>query len=417
MPRDFLEVSLAMNSTADGNSAVEDPVPLTDLVQQTEQHFQQKFGRPPKWIVAAPGRVNLIGEHTDYNDGFVLPMAIEHYVVMAACESDQVSKDGSIRLHSTTVDQTESLAFDDCDVGQLAPWARYVYGVLVGCRQREMKCPALDVLIESTVPLGGGLSSSAALEVATATLVEAILGQSLERVEKALLCQKAEHDYAGVPCGIMDQFTSVMGQTDQLLLLDCRSTDIQMVPLNDPEIAVLIINTNVKHELTGGEYAERRSQCEAAAEKMGVPSLRDATLEMLGQNSEALEPVFYRRARHVIGEIGRTTEAAEGISAGDWARVGELMYLSHASLRDDYEVSCEELDLLVELARRHGDSGAVIGSRMTGGGFGGCTVSLVRKDRLAPLATAIRDDYYKETGIMPTLFTTRPAQGAQIVRG
>jgi galactokinase len=406
-----------MNTTADGRPAVEAPIRLDDLAQRAEQHFSQRFGREPTWIVAAPGRVNLIGEHTDYNDGFVLPMAIQHYVVMAACASDAAGNDCAVRLHSATVGQSENLAFDTNDVSQLAPWARYVYGVLVGCRRREMSCPSLDVMIESTVPLGGGLSSSAALEVATATLAEAVAGKSLGNVEKALLCQKAEHDYAGVPCGIMDQFTSVMGQTDQLLLLDCRSQEIQMVPLNDPDIAVLIVNTNVKHELTGGEYAERRSQCEAAARKMGVPSLRDATLELLGQNSEALEPVFHRRARHVIGENQRTTEAAEGIAQGDWARVGELMYLSHASLRDDYEVSCEELDLLVDLARRHGDSGAVIGSRMTGGGFGGCTVSLVRKDRLEPLAKAIGDDYRSKTGIEPTLFTTRPAQGAQIVRG
>ncbi len=409
------------NSPSDNNaigaSAVELSVPLEELVEKTARDFQQRFGRPPKWIAAAPGRVNLIGEHTDYNDGFVLPMAIEHYVVMAAAESDQAGEDGCIRLHSSLVEKTEELPLEGVDASSLAPWTRYVYGVLVGCRERGLNCPPMDVLINSTVPLGSGLSSSAALEVATATLVEAIAGTKLERVEKALLCQKAEHEYAGMPCGIMDQFTSVMGQVDQLLLLDCRSAEVQMVPLNDPDIAVMIVNTNVKHELTGGEYAQRRSQCETAAQKMGVTSLRDATPEMLGQNSEALEPVFRRRARHVIDEIQRTTDAAQGITRGAWDRVGELMYSSHVSLRDDYEVSCEELDLLVELAQRHGQSGGMIGSRMTGGGFGGCTVSLVRKDQLETLATAIRDDYHRKTGIMPTIFTTRPAQGAQIVRG
>jgi galactokinase len=396
------------------SGAVEPPVPLETLVARTEQDFQQRFGRPPRWIAAAPGRVNLIGEHTDYNDGFVLPMAIQRYVVMAGAAGDR--SDGQMCLRSSVVDQPEILSFDS-QSDSLAPWARYVYGVLVGCRQRGLECSSLDLLVESTVPLGGGLSSSAALEVATATLTEAITGRQLDRIEKALLCQKAEHEYAGVPCGIMDQFTSVMGQADQLLLLDCRSTEIEMVPMNDPEIAVLIINSNVKHELTGGEYAERRRQCETAAQKMGVPSLRDATPELLRQHRQTMESLLYRRAQHVIDENQRTREAAQGIVQGDWDRVGQLMYASHASLRDDYEVSCEELDLLVELARRHGDSGRVIGSRMTGGGFGGCTVSLVRKDHVETLAAAIRDDYQRETGILPTIFTTRPAQGAQIVRG
>jgi galactokinase len=414
---DLSKDTTSSTSDANGDSAVESRVPLEELVEKTAEDFEQRFGRPPKWIVAAPGRVNLIGEHTDYNDGFVLPMAIEHYVVIAADKPNRAGDNGGIHLQSTLVDKAETLPLDDCDASSLTPWTRYVFGVLVGCRERGMDCPSIDALIESTVPLGGGLSSSAALEVATATLVEAVTGTELDGVEKALLCQKAEHEYAGMPCGIMDQYTSAMGHADQLLLLDCRSTKFQMVPLNDPDIAVMIINTNVKHELTGGEYAERRGQCEAAAAKMGVSSLRDATPEMLGQNNEALEPVFYRRARHVIDEIQRTTDAAESITRGDWDRVGELMYASHASLRDDYEVSCKELDLLVELAQRHGRDGSVIGSRMTGGGFGGCTVSLVKKDHLERLAAAIRDDYHRKTGIMPTIYTTRPAEGAQIVRG
>jgi len=263
--------------------------------------------------------------------------------------------------------------------------------------------------------LGGGLSSSAALEVATATLLEAITGHDLPQVEKALLCQKAEHEYAGMPCGIMDQFTSVMGQADHLMLLDCRSREVTMVPMTDPDVQVLIINTNVKHELTGSEYAERRSQCEQAARIMGVASLRDATWDLLGQHHDALEPALCRRARHVIGEIERTEQAAAALAAGDWPQVGKLMYESHASLRDDYEVSCEELDLLVDLAGQH-DPGSVIGSRMTGGGFGGCTVSLVRQADLEDVARTIREHYRVRTGIEPTLFTTRPARGAHIVR-
>jgi galactokinase len=388
-----------------------------ELVRCVEQQFQERFEQPPKWIAAAPGRVNLIGEHTDYNDGFVLPMAIDRYVVMAAAEASDTDNGCAVRAYSSAVGETERLSYDITDAGEVAPWARYVLGVMVGCRERGMNHVPLDVVIESSVPLGGGLSSSAALEVATATLLEAITGCSLNNVDKALLCQKAEHEYAGMPCGIMDQFISVMARPNHLMLLDCRSRQVKMVPLDDPEITVLIINSNVKHELTGGEYAERRSQCEAAAAKMGVSALRDATFDLLSQTSQALKPVFYRRARHVIGENDRTTEAAASLEAGDWARVGGLMYASHESLRDDYEVSCEELDLLVDLARKHGPSDGVIGSRMTGGGFGGCTVSLVRKADVESVAESVHAQYHERTGIEPTLFTTRPAQGAHILRG
>ncbi len=407
----------ANNGANVSNPAIETAPPPEELFGRVEQQFEQQFGQPPKWIAAAPGRVNLIGEHTDYNDGFVLPMAIDRYAVMAAREAKDADNKCDVRAYSSAIGRAERLSYDITDVSEVAPWARYVLGVMMGCRERGMDHAPLDVLVDSSVPLGGGLSSSAALEVATATLLEAVTGHSLDGVDKALLCQKAEHEYAGMPCGIMDQFISVMASPDHLMLLDCRSRQVKMVPLDDPEINVLIINSNVKHELTGGEYAERRSQCEAAAEKMGVPALRDATLDLLGQTSEALEPVFYRRARHVIGENDRTTEAAASLEAGDWNHVGRLMYASHESLRDDYEVSCEELDLLVELARKCGQSGGVIGSRMTGGGFGGCTVSLVRKADVASVAELIRAQYHERTGIEPTLFTTRPAQGAHVVRG
>ena len=263
---------------------VDPGIPLEELVARVDGDFRQRFGRAPQWMAAAPGRVNLIGEHTDYNDGFVLPMAIERYVVMAAAPAPRAA--GEPEVGSGQLGGRPAGTFYGWRrrLPATGTWARYVYGVMMGCREQGFSTPALDVLIHSTVPLGGGLSSSAALEVATATLLEAVSGQRLDPIRKALLCQKAEHDYAGVPCGIMDQFTSVLGQASHLLLLDCRSTQVQMVPLTDPEVEVLIINTNVKHELTGGEYAQRRSQCEAAARTMGVPSLRDATMEMLAQN-------------------------------------------------------------------------------------------------------------------------------------
>jgi galactokinase len=245
--------------------------------------------------------------------------------------------------------------------------------------------------------------------------MEAMTGAQLSLVDKALLCQKAEHEYAGVPCGIMDQFASVMCRPDHLMLLDCRSQAIEQIPLVDPGVTVLIINTNVKHELSGGEYAERRGQCESAARKLGVSSLRDSTLDRLESRRRELESVEYRRARHAIGEIERTAEAAAAIKAGDWPRTGELMYGSHDSLRDDYEVSCPELDVLVELAREIGPAGGVVGSRMTGGGFGGCTVSFVETSQVDAIAERMASRYEQKTGIAPTVLTSRPSRGAHVV--
>ncbi len=275
----------------------------------------------------------------------------------------------------------------------------------------------LDVLLHSTVPLGGGLSSSAALEVCTATLLEAVTGKTLDPVEKALLCQKAEHEFAGVPCGIMDQFISVMGRENHLLLLDCRSRKTELVPMNDPSVALLIVNTNVKHELGSSEYAKRRAQCEAAAKILGVASLRDATADALEAGRGKMDDVVYRRARHVIGEIERTVHAAEGIRASNWSTVGNLMYASHASLRDDYEVSCAELDAVVEIAEGIGIKGGVYGCRMTGGGFGGCAVALVKAEAVEAISKRIATEYKKKTGIDAAIFSSRPASGATLVKG
>jgi galactokinase len=275
----------------------------------------------------------------------------------------------------------------------------------------------LDVLLHSTVPLGSGLSSSASLEVCTATLVEAATGRTIVPVEKALLCQKAEHVFAGVPCGIMDQFISVMGRQNNLLLLDCRSHQTQLVPMNDPAVSLVIVNTNVKHELANGEYGQRRAQCEAAAKILSVLSLRDATPEALESAKGKMDDVVFRRARHVIGEIERTVHAAEAIRASNWPTAGQLMYASHSSLRDDYEVSCKELDAIVEIAEGIGLKGGVFGCRMTGGGFGGCTVALVQTEKLEAISAKLSADYKKNTGIEATIFISRPAAGATIVKG
>lgn len=388
---------------------------LQQLASDTANQFSKVYGRPPRWIVAAPGRVNLIGEHTDYNDGFVLPMAIERYAMMAADKA----ADGKSTIQIRDLSGAEPAMIDlSVPLKPGSPkWSNYPRGVIAGCLERNMNPGGLDVLLNSTVPLGSGLSSSASLEVCTATLIEAVTGRTMVPVEKALLAQKAEHDFAGVPCGIMDQFISVMGRQNCLLLLDCRSRETQLVPINDPGVSVLIANTNVKHELANGEYAQRRAQCEAAVKILGVPSLREATPEALEQAKGKMDDVVFRRARHVIGEIERTVHAAEGCRASNWPTVGQLMYASHRSLRDDYEVSCKELDTIVNIAEGIGLKGGVFGCRMTGGGFGGCTVALVQTEFVEAITNKLAADYKKQTGIEATIFITRPAAGATIVKG
>jgi galactokinase len=299
----------------------------------------------------------------------------------------------------------------------LPGWARYVKGVLDVFADHSIRPAAFRAVIDSTVPLGGGLSSSAALEVSVATLIELMTGADVAPKQKALYCQLAEHEGAGMPCGIMDQFISVLAEPRHLMLLDCRSQQVDMVPLDDPGVAVLIINSNVKHELTGSEYPERRAQCEAGAKAFGVAALRDVSLEELTAAAERLEPIILRRARHIVTENDRTVRAAAAIRAGDWPLVGELMVESHASMRDDFEISCPEIDALVEAALAVGVDGGVYGSRMTGGGFGGCTVSLVDATRADAITAAIAKAYTAKCGIEPTAFVTVPARGAHVVQG
>jgi galactokinase len=384
---------------------------LNELADRTATQFRQHFGQAPQWTVAAPGRVNIIGEHTDYNDGFVLPMAIERWTVIAA--SPVQPPRGT--LYSQALQSTARLDLTALLVRGEPAWANYVRGVAAGFQRLGVTIGGFQAVMGSTVPLGSGLSSSAALEVATATFLEARTGRKLDPVEKALLCQRAEQEYAGVPCGIMDQFTSALAEADHLLLLDCRSRAVELVRMTDPEVAVLIVNTNVRHELASGEYARRRAQCEAAAKILGVASLRDATMDSLAAAKDRLDPVVFRRARHVITEIERTLAAAKRLPASDWTRVGQLMYASHASLRDDYQVSCPELDCVVELAQAIGSAGGVIGCRMTGGGFGGCAVSLVRSAHLESVMHKLSEGYRARTGIEASMFVSRPAHGARIL--
>jgi galactokinase len=382
--------------------------PLTSRLKDGVASFRRHFDRSPTHAAAAPGRVNLIGEHTDYNAGFVLPMAIERQTLLVA----HPREDYQARLVSGLEDAPAEFDVDrSLSAGEPA-WANYVRGVVAGFLERGLDPGGFEAVVDSNVPLGGGLSSSAALEMATATLLESLAGQTLGGKEKALLCQWAEHTFAGMPCGIMDQFVSAMGEAGSALLIDCRSHETEPVPLDDPAITVLIVNSNVKHALVSGEYAKRREQCETAAQALSVSALRDADEQMLENARERLADAAFRRARHVVGENTRTLAAAEACRQRDWAALGRLMHQSHVSLRDDFEVSCRELDLLVKLA---GDQPGVYGARMTGGGFGGCIVCLVAADKADEVAEAVGDQYRQETGIEPATFVTRPAAGARVL--
>ena len=385
---------------------------LDAIADRAAALFGRCFGHPPRWLVAAPGRVNLIGEHTDYNEGFVLPMAIERHVIIAGDSNQR----GQVTLHSTATGETARFKMRPSVTAGEPGWSNYVRGVAAAFQQRHPKLAAFDALIESTLPYGGGLASSAALEVAVATLLEAIVGAPLDPLEKALLCQRAETEFAGVPCGIMDQFTSILGRENHALLLDCRSRTTTPVPMTNPEVTVLIINTNIRHRLDQSEYPKRRDECQAAALALKVPALRDATLEGLEAARGRLDPVVFRRARHVVTENARTLEMARAIQASDWPAVGKLMYASHASLREDYEVSCKELDTVVGIAQEIGMEGGMIGCRMTGGGFGGCAVSLVKTGFLKRITRAMDEAFEKRTGRQASIFSSRPAAGACVLR-
>ena len=388
-----------------------------NLLKETKKLFVEKYGKEPEVIAVAPGRVNLIGEHTDYNGGFVFPMAIERCTIVAASSSN--SSQASIYSHNVGETALFTLA-GNVQPSEKVEWKSYVQGAISLSIQKGATVKGFNAVINSNVPLGGCLSSSASLEVAVSTLMEKLGNVSFDKVEKALLCQQVEHVYAKMACGVMDQFISALAQKDYAMLLDCRTREPKMIPMLDPSVSVLITNSNVKHQLSGSEYPERRASCEEAARRLGVSLLRDVTMDTLLQNkSKLIDDVngdrLFRRAFHVVGEDVRTLKMADALVKGDWKTVGEQMYASHDSLRDDYEVSCPEIDVLVEIARSIGMEGGVIGSRITGGGFGGCTVSLVKTDKVDEITRKYQEEYKKRTGIEATIFSTRPADGARIL--
>ncbi len=382
-------------------------------IDRLRDQFETLFGDDAAGAVRAPGRVNLIGEHTDYNDGFVLPIAIEREVV--ALHGPR--KDNKIVFASVQQSQQATIDLDQPIVRGEPKWANYPKGVAAGLVAKGVKLTGANVLFEGNVPLGGGLSSSAALEVATGLALLAAAGKigAVGGHELALVCQKAEHDFAGAPCGIMDQSIAVMGQAGRAMLLDCRSGDVRQIPFDDPNLVLLVVNTQVKHDITDGGYAARRDMCYAAARKLGVKMLRDADAKMLEQAAATgkLAGLELMRARHVVGEIGRTVDACKALEKGDYAKFGQLMYGSHESLRKDYEVSCDELDAVVDTART---LEGVYGARMTGGGFGGCAIVLARTKNAAAISGKIAEAFAKRFAKQPAIFSTHAVAGAGVLK-
>lgn len=377
---------------------------MTRLLARDElvARFSARFGRPPTVLARAPGRVNLIGEHTDYNDGFVLPMAIERETRIAAAPRS----DHRVRLVAVDLAREDSFALAGVAPTDDEPWSNYVRGVAAGLQAAGYPVAGMDALIQGNVPIGAGLSSSAALEMAAAQAFAAAGGFTVPPEEAARIGQQAEHAFVGTMCGLMDQLASALGRPDHALLIDCRSLSYEPVPL--PKAAtILIADTGVRRRLAASAYNERRAQCEAAAQALGVPALRDATSAML--DAVKLDRVVAMRARHIIEENSRVLEAVAALRAGDLQRMGRLMNASHTSLRDLYQVSSDELDTMVELLR--GQPGCY-GARLTGAGFGGCAIALMASGTVAAAVSEVAEVYRSRTGLTPALYPTRAAAGA-----
>ncbi len=374
-------------------------------------HFAACFGEAPSVSVQAPGRINLIGEHVDYLGGCVMPIAIDRHLTVEA----GLSPDGTFRILPVGVGLTEPVAFriGDCrtDANPGHAWMSYVFGVIAGYRAAGVQVPPFQASITSNLPTGAGLSSSAALETAVALVIEALSGVEQDVVDRALICQKAEHDFAGVPCGIMDQLAVGAGRAGHALLLDCGDLSYANLPLPQG-IAVLTADTGVKHALGDGEYRKRREQCESALEILKTDSFRGLSVHDVAAAEGALGDLLFRRARHAVSEMARVDDFAKALKRGDVVLLGQLMRESHVSLRDDFEVSCEELDGLVDAAYDFGPERGLIGSRMTGGGFGGSTVSLVAAESAENLKSHLEKFYREKFARELNCFVTSAVDGA-----
>ncbi|MFP4020370.1 MAG: galactokinase [Halanaerobium sp.] len=358
----------------------------------------------------APGRVNLIGEHTDYNDGFVMPMAIEKEITMLA----QLRPDKKIKFYSLDYDQLVEYELNNLEYDEENVWANYLLGVVDEIQKLGESLQGFNLMFTGNVPQGSGLSSSAALEVVTALAVTDLHKIKIDGVEMALLAQRAENNFVGVQCGIMDQYISRLGKKDHALLIDCRTNDYELVPFKNENYQIVICNSRVERGLVDSEYNQRRQECSqaveffAAKEDKEITALRDVDLETVVKYQDQLAENVYKRAHHVVSENERVLASQKALEADDMQIFGELMYASHRSLSEDYEVSCEELDILVELAAEE----EVEGARMTGAGFGGCTVNLVKKDKVDQFVENIKEKYKAKTDLEADVYVSNPGDGA-----
>jgi len=377
------------------------------LKTTTQQIFNETFGYTPTHTIQAPGRVNLIGEHTDYNDGFVLPCAIDYQTVIACAKRD----DRQVRVVAVDYDnQQDSFSLDAPILSVKEPmWANYVRGVVKHLQQRDASFGGVDMVIAGDVPQGAGLSSSASLEVAVGTVFQQLYHLKLDGAAIAVNGQEAENQFVGCNCGIMDQLISALGKKDHAMLLDCRTLGTRPVSM-PKDVAVVIINSNFRRNLVGSEYNTRREQCETGARFFAQPALRDVDIDQFKAVEHELDPQVAKRVRHVLTENARTLEAADALSKGDLKRMGELMAESHASMRDDFEITVPPIDALVEIVKAEiGDRGGV---RMTGGGFGGCVVALMPFDLVDRVKAAVAEQYEAKTGIKETFYVCTASEGA-----
>jgi len=376
------------------------------LQQRARNQFKQAYAAPPACLVAAPGRVNLIGEHTDYNDGFVLPAAIDRHVVIAAAPR----ADRMVRVTALDLGRSSTFSLDDLRYDEVERWSNYTRGVAWALQGAGYALPGLDMVLTSDVPIASGLSSSAAIEVAVAYVFQTLGNLALDGVRRALLSQQAENDFVGMRCGIMDQYIISLGKRDHALLIDCRSLEYQPVPI-PAGCSLIVCDTKKRRGLVDSEYNTRRSECEEGARLLGVKALRDVTPEEFERRADELSPVVRRRCRHIVTEDQRVLDAVQSLKGGDLARFGTLMNASHVSLRDDYQVSCAELDAMVEAAWRQE---GVLGARMTGAGFGGCTVNLVRSEATAAFVVDVPRAYQAATGLEPEVYVCSAEEGVHL---
>jgi len=385
----------------------------SDSVSLAAEGFRSVFSSSPSIVALAPGRINLIGEHTDYNDGFVLPAAINVSVKVAG----KRRPDDTLVVHAALFKAEAHTSLKKLSPVRENTWMNYIAGVAAMLQQRGVHVPGADLYVEGDVPLGAGLSSSAALEVAAAHALLTLAEATLPAEDIALLCQKAEHTFPGVKCGIMDQFISALGKKNHALFVDCRSLAYDLVPI-PPGVRFVVCNTNVKRELASSEYNRRRADCATGAAVIAkrvpaVKALRDVTSAQLSEFHATLDPVVFRRCRHVVTEDERVLASIDALRRNDLSEFGKLMYQSHFSLKNDYEVSCQELDAIVDICA---EEEGVFGARMTGAGFGGCAICMVQSKYASCVADRLAAEYPQRTGLQPTVYVCSIEDGVRVHR-